>query len=193
VHQCLTAALPDPTSRTGEERTPPRRRGLVIALVLFLSAAAPAPPAGEVQSVPPGQALAILGHMVADPEGKEIGRLVDVLVDHDGQPQAAVIDFGGFLGVGSRKIAVQWSMLHFAPEDAKHPVTLDLTPDQIKAAPEFKDIAKPAAVVVAPQPQAGTADTETSPPQPQAGTADTKTSPPQPQAGRPDAEPSPQQ
>ena len=65
------------------------------------------------------------------------------------QPQAAVIDFGGFMGVGSRKIAVEWSALHFAPGDAKHPITLDLTQDQIKAAPEYKDVAKPAPVVVA--------------------------------------------
>ena len=62
--------------------------------------------------------------MVADPEGKEIGRLVDVLVDDQGQPQAAVIDFGGFMGVGNRKIAVDWSALHFAPADPKHPITL---------------------------------------------------------------------
>jgi hypothetical protein len=53
------------------------------------------------------------------------------------------------MGVGSRKIAVQWSALHFSPGDAKHPITLDLTPDQIKAAPEYKDVAKPAPVVVA--------------------------------------------
>ncbi len=82
-------------------------------------AAAPAPPGSEVQHVPPEQALAILGHKVADPEGKDIGRLVDVLVGQDGQPQAAVIDFGGFMGVGSRKIAVQWSALHFAPGDTE--------------------------------------------------------------------------
>ena len=106
-------------------------RGWVAIVALLLTAAAP--PAGEVQHVPIEQALAILGHTVADPEGKDIGRLVDVLVGDQGQPQAAVIDFGGFLGVGSRKIAVEWSALHFAPDDPKHPITLDLTQDQIKA------------------------------------------------------------
>jgi hypothetical protein len=116
---------------------------------LLLTAAAPAPPGSEVQHVPPEQALAILGHKVADAEGKDIGRLVDVLVGQQGAPQAAVIDFGGFMGVGSRKIAVQWSALHFAPDDGKHPITINLTPDQIKAAPEYKDVAKPAPVVVA--------------------------------------------
>ena len=94
--------------------------------------------------------MAILGHTVTDPDGKTIGRLVDVLVGNDGEPQAAVIDFGGFLGVGSRKLAVQWSTLHFAPANAKQPITLDLSQDQIKAAPEYKDPEKAAPVVVAP-------------------------------------------
>lgn len=121
-----------------------RHRRAVLALLLT----AAAPVASEVQHVPPEQALPILGHAVTDAEGKEIGHLVDVLVDEQGQPQAAVIDFGGFLGVGNRKIAVEWSALHFVPTDAKRAITLTLTPDQIKAAPEYKDVAKPAPVVV---------------------------------------------
>ncbi len=126
---------------------PPWRRGVPFALLLV----AAAPPASEVQRVPPDQAIAILGHGVADPSGKEVGRLVDVLVGEQGEPQAAVIDFGGFMGVGSRKIAVQWSALHFAPADPKLPITLDLTQDQIKDAPEYKEVSKPAPVVVAPE------------------------------------------
>ncbi len=129
---------------------PATQGGTFTAVVaLLLVAAAPAPPS-NVQRVPPEQALAILGHTVSDPDGKNIGRLVDVLVGNDGEPQAAVIDFGGFMGVGSRKIAIQWSALHFAPANTKQPITLDLSQDQIKAAPEFKDPAKPAPVVVAP-------------------------------------------
>jgi hypothetical protein len=105
------------------------------------------PPKSAVQSVPPEDAEAILGQRVTDQEGKEIGRLVDVLVDANGQPQAAVIDFGGFMGVGNRKVAVHWSVLHFNPGDAKHKITLEMTPDQIKAAPEFLNPNKAASVV----------------------------------------------
>ncbi len=126
---------------------PRRHRRAVLALLLV----AAAPVGGEIQQVPLDQTLAILGHKVADPEGKDIGRLVDVLVGDQGQPQAAVIDFGGFMGVGSRKIAVEWSALHFAPGDAKHPITLDLTQDQIKGAPEYKEVSVPTPVVVAPE------------------------------------------
>ena len=124
------------------------QRHLQALFALLLTAASL--PAGEVQHVPIDQALAILGQNVADPDGKDIGRIVDVLIGDQGQPQAAVIDFGGFMGVGNRKIAVEWSALHFAPGDPKHPITLDLTQDQIKAAPEYK-VTRPAPVVVAPE------------------------------------------
>jgi hypothetical protein len=109
--------------------------------------AARPPPRSSIQSVAPEVAEAILGQPVIDPKGKEIGRLVDVLVDAKGEPQAAVIDFGGFMGVGNRKVAVHWSVLHFNPGDAKYKVTLVMTPDQLKAAPEFLNSNKAAPVV----------------------------------------------
>jgi hypothetical protein len=96
----------------------------------------------------PEDAEAILGQRVTGPDGKDVGRLVDVLVDANGQPQAAVIDFGGFMGVGNRKVAVHWSTLHFSPADPKRKVTLDMTQDQIKAAPEFLNPNKAASVVI---------------------------------------------
>jgi hypothetical protein len=112
--------------------------------------------------VAPEDAEAILGQRVTDPEGNDIGRLVDVLVDAKGQPEAAVIDFGGFMGVGNRKIAVHWSALHFNPADPKRKVALDMTPDQIKAAPEFRDPNKAASVVT----PADSASSQTTPPSP---------------------------
>jgi PRC-barrel domain len=82
----------------------------------------------------------ILGKNVRSSAGEDMGRLVDVVVDRDGQTLAAIIDFGGFLGVGSRKIAVDWKALHFTPEEPKgNTITLALTRDQVKAAPEYKD------------------------------------------------------
>jgi hypothetical protein len=69
-----------------------------------------------------------------------MGRIVDVIVDREGTVRAAVIDFGGFLGVGSRKIVVDWNALHFASVANKSDsITLDLTKEQVMAAPEYKE------------------------------------------------------
>jgi hypothetical protein len=123
--------------------------GIIAALLIGPAAQgddAP-PPQSAVQSVAPEAAEAILGQRVNDQDGTDVGRLVDVLVDANGMPQAAVIDFGGFMGVGNRKVAVHWSVLHFNPADPKHKVTLEMTPDQIKGAPEFLNPNKAAPVV----------------------------------------------
>src|ERR1700744_2106918 len=77
------------------------------------------PTPGQVVRVPPEDVMTILGTPVTGPDGKTIGRLVDVLVNAAGMPEAAVIDVGGFMGVGSRTIAVHWGALHFDPMDQK--------------------------------------------------------------------------
>ena len=79
-----------------------------------------------------------------------MGRIVDLLVDETGQPRAAIIDFGGFLGVGTRKIAIDWHTLRFDAEQTKEAIVADLDRDQIKAAPEYKDSREVVAVVTAP-------------------------------------------
>jgi hypothetical protein len=82
----------------------------------------------------------ILGRDVRSPANENMGRIVDVIVDRAGRARAAVIDFGGFLGVGSRKIVVDWSALHFWNVANKgESITLELTRDQVKAAPEYKE------------------------------------------------------
>ncbi len=82
----------------------------------------------------------VLGKEVRSAANENMGRIVDVIVDRSGQVKAAVIDFGGFLGVGSRKIAVAWNALRF-PGNAKQGdrISLELTRDQVRAAPEFKE------------------------------------------------------
>jgi hypothetical protein len=90
--------------------------------------------------VPTQDAQAVLGKNVRSSAGEDMGHLIDIIVGRDGKPRAAIIDFGGFLGVGSRKIAVDWQALHFSPDDPKgNMITLALTRDQVKAAPEYKE------------------------------------------------------
>ena len=139
------------------------RRGAVAALLAFalLGSMAEAqdkpadnppsekPPAGTALLLPE-DAQPVLGREIKTQEGKVIGRLVDVLVAPDGQPRAGVVDFGGFMGVGNRRIAVAWSALSFPATEKDQPITITLSPDQIKAAPEYKSPPRPAPVVVPP-------------------------------------------
>ena len=84
------------------------------------------------------QVAAILGKNVRSRDNEDMGRIVDVIVNRAGQVRAAVIDFGGFLGVGSRKIAVDWNALNFASAGRPDRITLELTRNQVRVAPEYK-------------------------------------------------------
>jgi len=107
----------------------------------------PGTPPKNLQPIFPGDAMSILGKRVQGAAGEDMGRVVDILVDGEGQPRAAVIDFGGFLGVGSRKIAVDWRLLQFRPTDRKAPMQLSVTRAEVQAAPEYKEKNEPTQVV----------------------------------------------
>jgi hypothetical protein len=129
-----------------------------IGAVLLLSSAAggvAANGATEYEAQPPSDApithtilrhtKSVLGkELVAS--GKNAGRIIDVLTDEAGRVRAVIVDYGGFLGVGSRKIAVAWSDLRFDPDSSKAEVTTDLPPDRLGAAPEVKT-GKPVVVI----------------------------------------------
>jgi PRC-barrel domain len=117
-----------------------------------------------------------------------MGLVVDVVVDETGKPRAAVIDFGGFLGVGTRKIAIAWHLLQFNPADKGVPVTLALGRNDLQAAPEYKPPA-PAPVVVQPPP----AEPKPAAPKPaEPKAAEPQSQPTEPKAAEPKAaEPQP--
>ena len=108
----------------------------------------PAPPAASKEPASPPSvtiigardAHGVLGRDVRSPADEDMGRIVDVIVDRSGTVRAAVIDFGGFLGVGSRKIVVDWNALHFGRiANKRDSSTLELTKAQVMAAPEYKE------------------------------------------------------
>ena len=112
-------------------------------------ASPPASPPANTPALPPKRPAAVildnkevsgvLGSEVRSAANENMGRVVDVIADRSGRVRAAIIDFGGFLGVGSRKIAVDWNALHFSQGPDRNRVTLELTRDQVKAAPEYQE------------------------------------------------------
>jgi hypothetical protein len=90
-----------------------------------------------------GPLTAILGKNVYSPRGEDLGRVVDLLADPEGRVRVAIIDFGGFLGVGTRRIAVDWPLLHFSPSDKQKPLVLTVTREKLQSAPEYKDSTSP--------------------------------------------------
>ena len=108
----------------------------VLAAGLLAGAQAESPATEEGAASKP-RLVSILGREVTNREG-DGGRVIDVLVDLDGRSGAVVIEFGGFMGIGSRKVAVEWNALRFVKEGKRTLLTVDVSRDQIRDAPEYK-------------------------------------------------------
>jgi hypothetical protein len=81
----------------------------------------------------------VLGIEVRSSHEKNIGRIVDLLADRSsGGVEAAVVEFGGFLGIGARRIAIAWSDLRFESDGKQLVAVLDIPRDQLRAAADYK-------------------------------------------------------
>lgn len=127
-----TVAAAEPAS---EPKTPrpakPKRR-----VVKPKPAAPPAPPPVEEPEPPPppqiistrilqhDQLHGLLDSEVQRPDGKVIGRAVDMYVDTAAKPKVMMVNLAGFLGVGDRKVIFPWSAFRFAPAAKTPAITL---------------------------------------------------------------------
>ncbi len=124
-------ATPPPTA-TPQPSPPP-----VVKPAAPAPATAKAPPVVPAEQVAPQELTGLLGHTVVGTKGNDIGRIVDLLVDGQGRVRAAVLDVGGFMGLGNRKVAVAWAALRFAAHDKEPVISIEIAPDRIKSWAEY--------------------------------------------------------
>ncbi|MEE8663759.1 MAG: PRC-barrel domain-containing protein [Acetobacter sp.] len=121
----------------------------------------------------------LIDREVQGPDTKTIGRIIDVLSGQDGQIEAVVLDVGGFLGVGNRRVAVAWALIHSQAGNPLGPLLTRIPRDIINSAPAYDPDTTAIQVVwgpVIPKPQ-------TQPPSPPASVTISTSPHPQVEAG----------
>ncbi|MEY2486609.1 MAG: hypothetical protein QOH39_2257 [Verrucomicrobiota bacterium] len=79
------------------------------------------------------------GAKVRNLQNEEIGYIEDVLLDPDtGEVRFAVLNVGGFLGIGGTKVAVPWNALQISKDGNKPKYVLDATKDRLEKAPKME-------------------------------------------------------
>jgi hypothetical protein len=81
--------------------------------------------------------ISLIDRSVIGKDKREIGHVIDVLVDAKGEPSALVVDVGGFMGVGNRRIAIAWERFALAGRKSRDALQLQLSDAQVKAAPAY--------------------------------------------------------
>lgn len=78
----------------------------------------------------------ITGDQVVNAQGDDLGNIKDLMINpEDGKVEYAVLDFGGFLGMGDKFFAVPFTQ--FGVDRDKHRMVLNVDKDRLKEAPGF--------------------------------------------------------
>ena len=83
------------------------------------------------------------GTSVYNPAGDKLGSIDDLMIDkHSGQVRYAVLEFGGFLGMGTDRYPLPWDLLKYDLEKEGYVVPVDK--DKLDGAPRYADSDVPA-------------------------------------------------
>ena len=81
-------------------------------------------------------ATTMIGDKVFNSEGKELGKLEELMLDLDrGCIAYAVLSFGGILGMGDKLFAIPWEAMRLDTD--RHAFILNVNKDKLKDAPGF--------------------------------------------------------
>jgi len=82
------------------------------------------------------------GTKVFNTTGEKLGSIDDIMIDkRSGQVRFAVLEFGGFLGMGTDRYPLPWDMLKYDTSLDGYVVPLDKT--KLEGAPRYDDQAPP--------------------------------------------------
>ncbi|RWD64097.1 MAG: PRC-barrel domain containing protein, partial [Mesorhizobium sp.] len=117
----------------------------LVATGAFAQTATPAQPPAAENPAPVIRAdgalmTNIIGESVYNGTGKDaqdIGKVDDVVFDASGKAKSAIIGVGGFLGVGTKDVAFDYSKLEWAEKNGDRWLVAKTTKDELNAQPAF--------------------------------------------------------
>ncbi|MDP1962791.1 MAG: PRC-barrel domain-containing protein [Reyranella sp.] len=83
-------------------------------------------------------ANALIGTNVRNEARETVGEIEDVYLDTNGAVKVVVVSVGGFLGMGTKNVAVKWSDIKFTRDGNSALLLTTWTKDALKAMPDYK-------------------------------------------------------
>jgi len=94
------------------------------------------PGVGRTESSPMVKLEDLIGREVRGEDGKELGAIADIVLrPEDRGPSLAVLESGGFLGLGAMQIAIDYQMLEIGRDRI---VARSVTQEQVADMPRFE-------------------------------------------------------
>ena len=80
----------------------------------------------------------LIGLDVQSPEDKKVGDIGEVVLDKEGQVEGVVVDVGGFLGIATHPVLLDWKDVTLASQDGKDRAVVNLTKEKLEQMPAYE-------------------------------------------------------
>jgi len=80
----------------------------------------------------------VIGLSVVNNAKDSIGKVSEVLLDQSGKVSGVVVDVGGFLGIGTHPVKLDWNQIKMVNQDGSLEAVVNMDKNALKQMPEYK-------------------------------------------------------
>jgi len=80
----------------------------------------------------------LIGLDVQSPEDKKVGDIGEVVLDKAGEVQGVVVDVGGFLGIATHPVLLEWKDVTLTSQDGKDRAVVSLNKEKLEQMPAYQ-------------------------------------------------------
>jgi sporulation protein YlmC with PRC-barrel domain len=80
----------------------------------------------------------LIGLDVQSPEDKKVGDIGEVVIDKDGQIDGVIVDVGGFLGIATHPVLLEWKDVTLSSQDGNDRAVVNLTKEKLEQMPAYE-------------------------------------------------------
>jgi sporulation protein YlmC with PRC-barrel domain len=80
----------------------------------------------------------LIGLDVQSPEDKKVGDIGEVVLNKNGKVEGVVVDVGGFLGIATHPVLLDWKDVTLASQDGKDRAVVNLTKEKLEQMPAYE-------------------------------------------------------
>jgi sporulation protein YlmC with PRC-barrel domain len=84
----------------------------------------------------------LIGLDVQSPEDKKVGDIGEVVLDKDGKAEGVVVDVGGFLGIATHPVLLEWKDVQITNQNGKTAAVVSLTKNKLEQMPAYESSSK---------------------------------------------------
>lgn len=110
---------------------------LFVAMATTVSAQTDSTAFKTEQAAGEWRAFNYIGQPIMNSSGEKIGSISDVLFDRSGRITTVVIGVGGFLGLGTKNVALPFEAITYGVKDGAREIMVPLSKEALLAAPDF--------------------------------------------------------